>query len=83
MATLFCYPSGRYDGRVEAAVRAAGYLAATTTQPGSATPAEDRFGLPRVRVDGSDDAATVLAAVRAAGRVRLDGEGGIRTLERG
>ena len=66
VATLFCYPSGRYDARVEAAVRAAGYRAATTTQPGSATPADDRFALPRVRVDGSDDAATVLAAVRAA-----------------
>jgi peptidoglycan/xylan/chitin deacetylase (PgdA/CDA1 family) len=67
VATLFCYPSGRYDARVEAAVRAAGYRAATTTQPGWATPAADRFALPRVRVDGSDDAAAVLAAVRAAG----------------
>jgi peptidoglycan/xylan/chitin deacetylase (PgdA/CDA1 family) len=66
VATLFCYPSGRYDARVEAAVRAAGYRAATTTQPGWATPAVDRFALPRVRVDGSDDAATVLAAVRRA-----------------
>jgi peptidoglycan/xylan/chitin deacetylase (PgdA/CDA1 family) len=65
-ALQFCYPAGRYDAAVEAAVRAAGYTAATTTQPGWATPAADRFALPRVRVNGSDTPAAVLAAVTAA-----------------
>ena len=31
--TLFCYPNGSYDGRVEAAVRGAGYRLAVTTNP--------------------------------------------------
>jgi hypothetical protein len=34
-ANFFCYPSGRYDPTVIAAVRDAGYLAATTTRPAS------------------------------------------------
>ena len=34
---FFAYPSGRYNPAVEAAVRAAGYMGATTTQPGQAT----------------------------------------------
>lgn len=62
----FCYPAGRYDARVEAAVRAAGYRAATTVGPGVARPGEDRFALPRVRVNGGDDTSAVVARVRAA-----------------
>lgn len=50
---FFCYPAGRYDARVVAAVRAAGYLAATSTRFGFARP-QDGFTLARVRVDGSD-----------------------------
>jgi len=49
---FFCYPAGRYDDAAIAAVRAAGYLAATTTAPGLARPNDaDRFTLPRVRVN--------------------------------
>jgi peptidoglycan/xylan/chitin deacetylase (PgdA/CDA1 family) len=55
---FFCYPSGRYDARVVAAVRAAGYLAATTTRPGLAS-ADELFSLRRVRVDGGDSADDV------------------------
>ncbi len=44
-----CYPFGAYDASVVAAVKRAGYLLATTTQPGLATPAA-AFTLPRVRV---------------------------------
>ena len=33
---FFCYPAGRNDARVRAAVRAAGYKAATTVDPGIA-----------------------------------------------
>jgi peptidoglycan/xylan/chitin deacetylase (PgdA/CDA1 family) len=50
---FFCYPSGRYDSRVIAAVRRAGYLGATTTNYGLARP-EDIYTLDRVRIDGSD-----------------------------
>jgi peptidoglycan/xylan/chitin deacetylase (PgdA/CDA1 family) len=50
---FFCYPSGRFNARVVAAVQAAGYRAATTTQPGLATPGSP-FTLARIRVDGQD-----------------------------
>jgi peptidoglycan/xylan/chitin deacetylase (PgdA/CDA1 family) len=62
----FCYPAGRYDQTVERAVRAAGYRAATTVEPGAARPGDDRMALPRIRVNGGESAASVLAAVRAA-----------------
>jgi peptidoglycan/xylan/chitin deacetylase (PgdA/CDA1 family) len=50
---FFCYPSGRYDAHVIAAVRRAGYLGATTTTYGLARP-QDIYTLDRVRIDGSD-----------------------------
>ena len=53
---FFCYPSGRYDDAVVAAVRAAGFLGATTTNEGFARPGS-LFTLDRVRVDGSDGVA--------------------------
>jgi len=34
---FFCYPAGRYDAQAEQAVRAAGYLGATTTDEGLAS----------------------------------------------
>ena len=64
-ADVFCYPAGRFDARVVAAVRAAGYAVATTELPGVATAQSDPFTLPRVRVSGSDTAGSVLARVRA------------------
>jgi peptidoglycan/xylan/chitin deacetylase (PgdA/CDA1 family) len=56
----FCYPSGRFDATVEAAVKAAGYRLATTTQPGLARPARP-FELARIRVDGQDGVAGLLS----------------------
>ena len=55
---FFCYPAGRYNAAVIAAVRTAGYLAATTTLDGFAVPVP-RFALRRIRVNGSDDAASL------------------------
>jgi peptidoglycan/xylan/chitin deacetylase (PgdA/CDA1 family) len=52
-ARFFCYPAGRYDARVIAAVRAAGYLGATTTRFGLARSTEP-FELARVRIDGGE-----------------------------
>jgi peptidoglycan/xylan/chitin deacetylase (PgdA/CDA1 family) len=50
---FFCYPAGRYDAAVIAAVQQAGYLGATTTNYGLAKPGE-LYTLARVRIDGSD-----------------------------
>jgi peptidoglycan/xylan/chitin deacetylase (PgdA/CDA1 family) len=51
--TQFCYPYGDLDVRVVAAVRQARFSAATTTQRGRATPADDPMLLRRVLVVGS------------------------------
>jgi peptidoglycan/xylan/chitin deacetylase (PgdA/CDA1 family) len=51
---FFCYPAGRFDARVIAALKAAGYQAATTTELGLASPAEPPFQLKRIRVNRSD-----------------------------
>jgi peptidoglycan/xylan/chitin deacetylase (PgdA/CDA1 family) len=62
-AEFFCYPAGRYDARVVAAVRAAGYRGATTVDEGLGERGEP-FTLKRVRVNGSDTPASVLARLR-------------------
>jgi peptidoglycan/xylan/chitin deacetylase (PgdA/CDA1 family) len=62
----FCYPAGRFDPAVEAAVRKAGYAFATTETPGAARPGGDRLGLARLRVDGGEAPQAVLAAIAAA-----------------
>ena len=61
---FFCYPSGRYDGAVIAAVKAAGYLGATTTDYGLARP-EELYTLARVRVNGSDGIAAFARKLEA------------------
>src|SRR3954452_2315587 len=58
-ADFFCYPAGRFDSRVVAAVKAAGYRAATTTEPGLASP-KLPFTLSRIRVDGQDGVGGLL-----------------------
>jgi len=63
---FFCYPAGRYDATVIAAVQAAGFLGATTTQFGLARPA-DLFTLDRVRVNGSDGVAGLASHLRSLG----------------
>lgn len=68
---FFCYPAGRYDDAVVAAVASAGYLAATTTNPGLAQPADaDRFQLDRVRVNNGVSGATLVAQLAALGAAR-------------
>jgi len=62
----FAYPAGRYDATAEAAVRAAGFRAAVTTEPGLAHMDADRAALPRIRVNGTDSATAVLQAVESA-----------------
>jgi peptidoglycan/xylan/chitin deacetylase (PgdA/CDA1 family) len=60
----FCYPAGRNDATVRAAVRDAGYADATTVEPGIASRRDDRFALPRIRVNGTDTPEQVLERVR-------------------
>ncbi len=48
--TQFCYPYGDVDDRVAAAVRTAGYEAATSTHRGRAVAGADLWQLPRVQV---------------------------------
>jgi peptidoglycan/xylan/chitin deacetylase (PgdA/CDA1 family) len=60
---FFCYPAGRYDARVIAAVRRAGYLGATTTIDGLATPGRP-YELRRVRVGRGDGVAGLAAELR-------------------
>ena len=44
------FPFGRYDGRVEQLARRAGYVLATTTQPGVRQSARAPLALRRLRV---------------------------------
>jgi peptidoglycan/xylan/chitin deacetylase (PgdA/CDA1 family) len=62
---FFCYPSGRYDSAVIAAVKDAGYRGATTVAPGWASPSDDPYALPRLRVDRGTSAAALLQRVRS------------------
>jgi peptidoglycan/xylan/chitin deacetylase (PgdA/CDA1 family) len=62
----FAYPSGAHDATAEAAVRAAGYRAAETTEFGLAHMDADRAALARIRVDGTESAASVLQEVQSA-----------------
>jgi peptidoglycan/xylan/chitin deacetylase (PgdA/CDA1 family) len=64
-ANFFCYPSGRYNSTVVAAVRRAGYLGATTTNEGFASPDNGLFTLNRVRVNGSDGIAGLARKVQS------------------
>lgn len=66
-ADFFCYPSGRYDARVVAAVRRAGYLGATTTTYGLARP-QDIYALARIRINGSDHLAGFAARLQSLTR---------------
>jgi peptidoglycan/xylan/chitin deacetylase (PgdA/CDA1 family) len=61
----FCYPSGHYNATVIAAVKAAGYVGSTTVVPGWASPAEDPYRLPRLRVLGGTSPGTLLAEIAA------------------
>jgi len=70
---FFCYPAGRYDAAAIAQVRAAGYLGATSTDPGLATPAR-MYTLPRIRIDGDETLATFAATLQqaAAAQARVE-----------
>ena len=62
----FCYPSGHYDATVITAVKAAGFVGSTTVIPGWATPGEDPYRLPRLRVLGGTSPSGLLAQIASA-----------------
>jgi peptidoglycan/xylan/chitin deacetylase (PgdA/CDA1 family) len=62
-AEFFCYPAGKYDARVVAAVKAAGYRGATTVDEGLGERAEP-FTLKRIRVNASDTPQTLLSRLK-------------------
>ncbi len=62
----FCYPSGHYDATVIAAVKAAGFVGSTTVIPGWATPGEDPYRLPRLRVLGGTSPTALLDQIAQA-----------------
>lgn len=61
----FCYPSGHYNLTVINAVKAAGYVGSTTVVPGWASPSEDPYRLPRLRVLGGTSPESLLAELAA------------------
>ena len=62
----FSYPGGDYNATVIAAVSAAGYVGATTVNPGWASPQQARFRLPRLVVVAGTSPAQLLAQIAAA-----------------
>jgi peptidoglycan/xylan/chitin deacetylase (PgdA/CDA1 family) len=61
---FFCYPYGRDDAAVRAAVAAAGYTGATTIASGIASPASARLQLPRIVVRAGTTPAQLLKRLR-------------------
>ncbi len=57
----FCYPAGKYNAAVAAAVQAAGYQTATTTEMGTVHSMGDRFTWSRVRVSGGEPLEKLIA----------------------
>jgi peptidoglycan/xylan/chitin deacetylase (PgdA/CDA1 family) len=64
-ANWFCYPSGRYNATVIAAVKTAGYVGSTTVSPGWARRADDPFRLPRLRVLSGTNPRALLELIAA------------------
>jgi peptidoglycan/xylan/chitin deacetylase (PgdA/CDA1 family) len=64
----FCYPAGRYDDAVTAAVKAAGYVGATTTDFGLAARSEP-LTLKRIRVELDDGLDGFVEKLRSSGAV--------------
>lgn len=73
-ARFFCYPAGRNDATVRAAVKAAGYDAATTVDPGLAARGQDPYLLPRIRVEPQTTGARLVQLAR--GTVAAPASGG-------
>lgn len=60
----FCYPAGAYDDAAVDAVRKAGYSSAVTVDEGLDEAGDDRFEIPRIRIDGGDGVGGLRAKLR-------------------
>lgn len=60
---FFCYPGGDHNAQVKAAVKAAGYLGATTVVRGCADP-DELYALDRIEVDGRYNIKTFMRDIR-------------------
>jgi peptidoglycan/xylan/chitin deacetylase (PgdA/CDA1 family) len=65
-ADFFCYPFGRYDATVVAAVRRAGFFGAVTETPGDASSATGMYRLHRIEVLRSDGVGGLAAKAHVA-----------------
>lgn len=63
--TSFCYPAGRFNDAIENTVAAAGYELAFTTKPGTVLAADQRFVLPRLRIEGATTFERFISLVSA------------------
>lgn len=61
----FCYPSGHYDQAVVDEVKAAGFVGSTTVVPGWASPNQDSYRLPRLRVLGGTSGSALVSEIEA------------------
>lgn len=75
---FFCYPAGRYDAETIAAVRAAGFEGATTTELGLASHRAGRFTLARVRISRGDGAGGLARKLASLGLPVSPGTGPAR-----
>ena len=62
----FAYPSGHYNATVIDALKAAGFVGSLTVVPAWATPGDDPFRLPRLRVLGGTSPSALLAQITSA-----------------
>lgn len=62
---FFCYPAGKFDDTVVAAVKDAGYKGATTVEEGVATP-DKPFELKRIRINGDDGVGGFASKMQSA-----------------
>jgi peptidoglycan/xylan/chitin deacetylase (PgdA/CDA1 family) len=60
----FCYPAGRFNATAVKAVRRAGYLTATTTEPGLAVPSQ-AYTLKRIRVEEAGGVKALAGSIAA------------------
>jgi peptidoglycan/xylan/chitin deacetylase (PgdA/CDA1 family) len=61
----FCYPSGHYNAAVVDELKAAGYVGSTTVVPGWASPGQDAYRLPRLRVLGGTSGPELVSEIAA------------------
>lgn len=59
----FCYPSGKNNNSVDAAVKNAGYASATTTSEAISSTKENKFILSRLRINPTDTLAIFISKI--------------------